>query len=48
MKVAFMCTFHCERLDTTYFCLRGLGQKPRFSTLPPLIEFRHCRTWLGL
>jgi len=34
-----MRTFDCERLDTTYFRLRGLGQKPRFSALPPLIEF---------
>jgi len=33
-----MRTFGCERLDTTYFCLRGLGQKPRFSTLPPLLS----------
>jgi len=31
-----MRTFDCERLDTTYFRLRGLGQKPRFSALPPL------------
>jgi len=46
-KVALMHTFDCERLDTTYFRLRGLGQKPRFSTLPPLIEFGHCLTWLG-
>jgi len=41
-----MPAFDCERLDTTYFSLRGLGQKPRFSALPPLIEFGHCRTWL--
>ena len=47
-KVAFMRTSDCERLDTTYFRLHGLGQKPRFSALPPLIEFGHCRTWLGL
>ena len=46
-KVAFMRTCDCERLDTTYFRLRGLGQKPRFSALPPL-EFGHCGTWLGL
>jgi len=37
-----------ERLNTTYFRLRGLGQKPRFSALSLLIEFGHCRTWLGL
>jgi len=43
-----MHSFDCERLDTTYFRLRGLGQKPRCSALPPLIEFGHCRTWLGL
>ena len=47
-KVAFMRTFDCERLDTTYFRLRELGQKPQFSAIPPLIEFGHCRTWLGL
>jgi len=41
-KVAFMSTFDCERLDSTGFHLRRLGQKPRFSTLPPLIEFGHC------
>ena len=46
-KVVFMRTFDCERLDTTYFRLRGLGQKPRFSAIPPLIEFGHCRTWLA-
>jgi len=34
-----MRTFNCEILDTTYFRLRGLGQKPRFYALPPLIEF---------
>jgi len=38
-KVAFMRIFDCERLDTTYFRLRILGQKPRFSVLPPLISF---------
>jgi len=27
--------------------LRGLGQNPRFSAIPPLIEFGHCRTWLA-
>jgi len=37
-KVAFMRIFDCERLDTTYFRLRILGQKPRFSVLPPLIS----------
>jgi len=47
-KVAFMSTFDSERLDTTYYRLCGLGQKLRFYALPPLIEFRHCRTWLGL
>jgi len=47
-NVAFIRTFDCERLDTTYFRLRRLGQKPRFSAIPPLIEFGHCRTWLGL
>jgi len=26
-KLAFMRTFDCERLDTTYFCLRGLGHE---------------------
>jgi len=31
-----MRTFDCEGLDTTYFRLRGLGQKSRFSALPPL------------
>jgi len=41
-------TFDCKRLDTTYFHLRKLGQKPRFSALPPLIELEHCQTWLGL
>jgi len=34
-----MRTFDCERLDTTYFRLRRLGQKPRFYALPPLIVF---------
>jgi len=43
-----MRTSDCERLDTTYFRLRGLGQKPRFSAISPLIEFGHCRAWLGL
>jgi len=47
-KVAFISTFDCEGLDITYFRLRGLGQKPRLSALPPLIEFGDCRTWLGL
>jgi len=47
-EVAFMRAFDCERLDTTYFRLRRLGQKLRFSALPPLIEFGHYRTWLGL
>jgi len=47
-KVTFIRTFDCERLDTTYFCLQGLGQKPRFSALPPPIEFGHCCAWLGL
>jgi len=47
-EVAFMRTFDCERLDTTYIRLRGLRQKPRFSALPPLIEFGHCPTWRGL
>jgi len=47
-KVAFMHAFDCERLDTTYFRLRGLGQKPRFSAVLSLIEFRHCCTWQGL
>jgi len=46
-KVTFTRTFDCERLDTTYFRLRGFGQKPRFSTLPPLIEFGQCRSLLG-
>ena len=43
-----MRTFDCERLDTTYFRLSGLGQTPRFSAVPSLIEFGHCRTGLGL
>jgi len=47
-KVAFMRTMDWERLDTTYFRFRGLGQKPRVSALPPQIGFGHCRTWLGL
>ena len=42
-----MRTFDCERLDTTYFRLRRLGQKPRVSIIPPLIEFGHCCTWLA-
>ena len=35
-EVAFVCTFDCGRLDTTYFRLHGLGQKSRFSALPSL------------
>jgi len=42
-----MRTFDCERLDASNFRLRGLGQKPRFSALSPLIEFGDCGTVLG-
>ena len=45
-EIAYMRTFDCERLDTTYFRLCSLGQRPRFSTLPPPIDFGHCGTWL--
>jgi len=24
-----------------------IWQKPRFSAIPPLIDFGHCRTWLA-
>jgi len=44
----YLCA-HLTAKDLTQpiFVLRGLGQKQRFSELPPLVELRHCRTWLA-
>jgi len=34
-------------LTQPIFVCADLAKKPRFSAIPPLIEFGHCRTWLA-